>query len=244
MVRILARPSRAESQSALDASACSHWPIWQDPVNETAFSGLRHERLAQLAAGSRHEIDYALRTPARAAPRRFARRSTGRPMPASAPPCAAAQSRRQASTREWRMENSRSDQPHHANWLADGEHVHAVALGGNHHARAGATLRRRNSAEILIRAPDLALASGRVFPFPGHVRAELIELAIHDVGGFKSKAPRAGAVMDAQAGNAAAAAAAAIVTSCLCPSKTIRLLHPYWRDCRFSNVFPLRPTRH
>src|SRR6266568_9628973 len=24
----------------LDASACSHWPIWHDPVNDTALSGL------------------------------------------------------------------------------------------------------------------------------------------------------------------------------------------------------------
>ena len=69
--------------------------------------------------------------------------------------------------------------------FADGEHVDAVALGRNQHARQARAF-AGEIAQDIDRAAHFAFGFGkRLAFFARHLRAELIELAIEDVGGFE-----------------------------------------------------------
>ena len=163
------------------------------PLADLAGAGERHrlqrlgvdQRLSQLAARPGDEVDHAFRharfmqrfdDPPRAERRRRGRLEHHR--------VAANQRRRQLPGGNRGRKIPGRNQTHHAERLADGEHMDAIALGGNQHA-GHARAFAAEVAQDVDGAPHFALGFGQRLAFLArHVGAELIELAIHDVGGL------------------------------------------------------------
>ena len=86
-------------------------------------------------------------------------------------------------------------------------------------------------------APHLALGFGQRLAFLArHVGGDLVELAVQDVGGLERMLPRAGPLMPAQPGSAAAAACRGIRDVRAVPFTNSPTTSSVLAGLRFSNV--------
>ena len=151
-----------------------------------ALSGAASTSACPARRPSRHEIDHAFGQPGFM--QRFddapgAERRGGRGLQHHG--VAADQRGRQLPGRNGAGKIPRRDQAHHADGLAHGEHVDAVALGGHQHA-VQARAFAGEIAKDVDGAAHFALGFGEGLAFLArHFGAELIELAVEQVGGFE-----------------------------------------------------------
>jgi len=102
---------------------------------------------------------------------------------------AADQSRRQLPDGNRRGEIPGRNKTDDADRLTNREHVHPVPLGRDHHAGHARALSTEVARDVDGPAHlALCLRKSLAF-FAGHLRAELVELAIQDVGGFIQQIP-------------------------------------------------------
>ena len=204
----------------LEASPCSQLPIWQEPVKETALSGAA---LTSAWPSSPPEPATKLTTPfgmpascSASTMRHALSGAADAGFSTTVLPQISAGASFHAGNRA--REIPRRDQAHHADRLADGEHVDAVALGGHQHARHARAF-AREIAQDVDGAAHFALGLGQRLAFLArHVGRDLVETSYPGCRRPCTGCCRAPARSSCdQPGKAAAAASAASAISAAVP---------------------------